>query len=175
MFDRNKPFDIRAFRRKFNRALKQNYFYQSREWNYKNIEPKIIAEEVLTDDMGPLVDYKFMCFGGEVKLLFCELEVAKVDGTHNPNSKRNVYDRNFKLLDITFGRERFDPSKVARPENFLKMVEYAEILSKPFANCRVDFYNINGEVYFGKITFYHGGARQRISHVNRKKYNAPMK
>lgn len=163
IWDKNKPFNISKFRKKFNKALKQNYYWQSREWNYKNIEPKIIVEEFLEDS--PFVDYKFMCFDGKVKLVFAEIGICDADGTHNPFSKRNVYDRNFNYLNIKVGREQFDKSLISKPKNFDKMIEYAEILSKPFPHCRVDLYNINGKIYFGEITFYHGGGYQKITPV----------
>lgn len=163
LFDRNKPFDIKKFIKKFNVALKQNYYLQSREWNYKNIEPKIIVEKVLEDgENNSLIDYRFLCFDGVVKLIFIDIETAAVDGTHNPYAKRNVYDKDFNYLDIKVGREQFDRSTITKPENFDKMIEYAQKLSEPFPFCRVDLYNLDGQIYFGEITFYPGGATQII-------------
>lgn len=164
IFDRTMPFDVESFRRKFNSALKHNYFLQSREWNYKNIEPKIIVEEELVDkDSGSLVDYRFMCFDGKVRLVIVDIDTAKEDGSHNPWPKRNVYDADFNLLEIHFGRKSFDPLLIKKPQNFEKMINYAEVLSEPFPHCRVDLYNISGRIYFGEITFYHGGATQNIT------------
>jgi TupA-like ATPgrasp len=163
LFDRNKPFDIKKFTKKFNGALKQNYYLQSREWNYKNIEPKIIVEKVLEDgENNSLIDYRFLCFDGVVKLIFIDIETASEDGTHNPYAKRNVYDKDFNYLDIKVGREQFDKSTITKPENFDKMIEYAQKLSEPFPFCRVDLYNLDGEIYFGEITFYPGGATQIV-------------
>lgn len=164
IWDRNNPFDQNKFRKRFNKALKRNYYWQSREWNYKNIEPKIIVEEVLEDkENKSLIDYKFLCFDGEVKLILVLLEVSHPDGAHNPFHKINAYDRDFNYLDIRVGRaEHFDCSLVPKPKNFDKMIEYAEILSSPFPHCRVDLYNISGKIYFGELTFYHYGATQRL-------------
>lgn len=164
LFDKTKRFDEKSFEKKFNYALKQNYYLQSREWNYKNIEPQLIIEEYLDikDEKG-LVDYRFLCFDGKVRLIFADIETADLDGSHNPYAKRNVYDENFNYLDITVGREKFDKDLLSKPLNFQKMVEYAEILSDPFVHCRVDFYNINGKIYFGEITFYPGGGTQKIT------------
>ena len=164
IFDRSKPFDIESFKLKFNSALKHNYFLQSREWNYKNIEPKIIAEEELVDkENGSLPDYKFMCFDGKVRLVIVYVGTSRPDGSHSPRPKRNAYDTDFNPLDIHFGPDQFDPVLVKKPQNFEKMIDYAEILSEPFPHCRVDLYNIGGRVYFGEITFYHGGATQSIT------------
>ncbi len=162
IWDRNKPFDKKKFIREFNYSLKQNYYLQSREWNYKNIEPKIIVEEVLEDENLSLVDYRFLCFDGTVKMIFVDIETAPEDGSHNPHAKRNVYDKDFNYLDVKVKREKFDSSLIKKPVNFEKMIEYAQKLSQPFPFCRVDLYNINGKIYFGEITFYPGGATQIV-------------
>ena len=163
LWDRNKPFDKDKFRKEFNKSLKQNYYLQSREWNYKNIEPKIIAEKILEDKKNKsLIDYRFFCFAGVPKIIFVDIETAAEDGTHSPYARRNVYDLNFNYLDIKVQREQFDKSKVKKPKNFDKMLEYAEILSEPFPFSRVDFYNIDGDIYFGEITFYPGGCTQIV-------------
>lgn len=155
-------FDIREFEKTFNKALKMNYYYQSREWNYKNIEPKIIVENFI-ESQSALLDYRFFCFHGEVKLIFVDIDTAAVDGSHNPSAKRNIYDRKFNLQNFTVGRENFDNELVKKPENLELMIEYAEKISSPFPFCRVDLYNNNGEIKFGEITFFPGGATQQFS------------
>lgn len=155
-------FDIREFEKTFNKALKMNYYYQSREWNYKNIEPKIIVENFI-ESQSALLDYRFFCFHGEVKLIFVDIDTAAIDGSHNPSAKRNIYDRKFNLQNFTVGRENFDNELVKKPENLELMIEYAEKISSPFPFCRVDLYNNNGEIKFGEITFFPGGATQQFS------------
>lgn len=162
LYDRGRPFDVKQFRRTFNAALARNYYTRSREWCYKNIQPKLIVERVLVQNPF-LIDWKFLCFDGQVKLVLVDIDVAAQDGTHNPTARRNVYDRDFRLLDVRIGRDHFDPKLVEKPPRYEDMVEYAEILSKPFPHCRVDLYNIEGQIYFGEITFYHGGAGQKIT------------
>ena len=163
IYDKNKVFNLEYFREKFNNALKKNYYLQSREWNYKNIVPKIIAEEIISNEKNKLlIDYRFLCFDGTVKMIFLDIETAATDGSHNPYARRNVYDKDFNILNIKVSREQFNDVQIKKPENFAKMVEYAEILSKPFPFCRVDLYNIDGRIYFGEITFYPGGATQMI-------------
>lgn len=164
IWDRNNPFDKEKFRKRFNKALKQNYYWQSREWNYKNIEPKIIVEEFLEDtNNNSLIDYRFFCFGGKVKILSVDLGICAPDGSHSAFPVKNIYDTNFNYLDVKIERKNFDKSLVKKPKNFEKMIEYAEILSKPFPHCRVDLYNIDGKIYFGELTFYHGGCCQKIT------------
>ena len=139
-----------------------NYYFQSREWNYKNIKPKILMEKFLETNE-PLLDFRFFCFHGEVKMIFVDIDTAAEDGTHNPEAKRNIYDREFNLMNFTVGRENFDTNLVSKPDNFDTMIHYAEKISEPFLFCRVDLYNLNGEIKFGEITFYPGGATQQFS------------
>lgn len=164
IFDRNRPFDYKYNRNEFHFWMQRNSFWSSREWNYKDIHNKIICEKVLEQPgKDCLDDYKFMCFDGQVKLVFGEIGICRLDGTHNPDSLRNIYDRNFKLKkNARFTRKNFNPELLPKPKNYQKMVEYAEILSKPFIHCRVDLYNLEGEIFFGEITFYHQGCSSKV-------------
>lgn len=158
IFDRTQSFNKRSFIRRFNFILRQNYFWSDREWNYKNIEPKIIAEKVLRDKNGKLpLDYKFLCFGGEPKLLFIYNNTCTDDGFHTRGSELNAYDMEFQSIDLSDIEDYQGLNSFQKPPHFNKMIEYAAILSKPFHHCRVDLYNIEGKIYFGEITFYHGG------------------
>ena len=164
MFNSNnrQDFDRKKFNKKFNSALNMNYYFQSREWNYKNIKPKILVENFL-ETKEPLLDFRFFCFHGKVKMIFVDIDTAAEDGSHNPNAKRNIYDTNFNLMNFTVGRENFDTNLVQKPDNLELMIKYAEKISNPFIFCRVDLYNLNGEIKFGEITFYPGGATQQFS------------
>ncbi|MGP5501080.1 ATP-grasp fold amidoligase family protein [Psychrobacter faecalis] len=164
LFDSNNEhsFNKAGFYNEFNKALKKNYYYQSREWNYKNIPPRILVEEFI-ESPSSLLDYRFFCFHGEVKLIFVDINTAADDGKHNPNAKRNIYDKMFNLQGFTVGRENFDEKLVRKPTNLNLMIEYAEKIADPFIFCRVDLYNNAGEIKFGEITFYPGGATQQFS------------
>src|SRR5690606_698278 len=85
------------------------------------------------------------------------------NGKHNPDAKRNVYDRNFELQEYTVGRKNFNSDLIQKPANLHQMIEIAEAISEPFPFCRIDLYNINGEIKFGEVTFYPGGATQEFS------------
>lgn len=163
-FDSKKgsDFNRKRFNKEFNEALKTNYYYQSREWNYKNIVPKILVEDFI-ESHSELLDYRFFCFHGKVKLIFVDIDTASEDGKHNPNAKRNIYDEQFNLQDFTVGRDNFDASLVKKPNNLQLMIEYAEKIADPFIFCRVDLYNNDGEIKFGEITFYPGGGIQQFS------------
>lgn len=163
-YSESEKFNYKKFIKEFNKTLSKNYFYQSREWNYKNIEPKILVEKFIEAEED-LLDYRFFCFNGEVKLIFVDIDTASDDGKHNPEAKRNIYDREFVIQDFTVARENFNPELVHKPSNLEEMIRVSEQISKPFKFCRVDLYNNNNEIKFGEITFYPGGATQQFSSV----------
>ena len=166
LWDRQKPFNINHFNKKFNLMLKQNYFYASREWNYKNIEPGIIVEKVLEPPNSEgFLDYRFFCFNGECKFFTIDIDTADSSGAHSGKAKRNIYDLDFNLLDFKLTRDGFDPNIVKKPDNFKDMIKYAEILSENLPFVRVDFYNINRKIIFGEMTFYHQGGTNFITPI----------
>jgi hypothetical protein len=148
--DKNK-LDINKARKKINNSLSENFYYYGREWPYKNIKPRIICEKYMVDESDiELKDYKFMSFNGEIKCSFVCLN-------RNSDTGLNVdfYDMDWNLMPF----ERHYPSsggKINKPINFDKMIGFAKILSKDIPFLRVDFYEINGKVYFGELTFYPG-------------------
>lgn len=130
-------------------SMDGNIYVSQREWPYKNVEKRIIAEQFMVDESGAeLKDYKFFCFNGRV-------ECFKVDFDRFISHKANYYDRNAKLLPFWEVVCPADHSKVFdKPKNFDKMLELAEVLAKDIPFVRIDFYNINGKIYFGEITFF---------------------
>lgn len=134
------------------KSLKRNYYKAGREWPYKNVPRRIIAEKYMEDrSVGELPDYKFFCFDGEVKALFIGTERGTGD------VKFDYYDADFNHLDLVQVHP-MSGKVLPKPENFEKMKELASKLSKGYPELRVDFYNINGSIYFGELTlFHHGG------------------
>ena len=133
------------------KGLAENYYLAHREWPYKDVPRKIIAEKYMVDESGTeLKDYKFFCFNGKVKLLF----VAKDRMKEGEETKFDFFDENFNHLPFTNGHPNSEPPYY-KPENFEKMKELAEKLSTGIPHLRVDFYNINGKIYFGELTFFH--------------------
>lgn len=131
-------------------SFKHNYFNYGREWPYKNIKPRIIAEKYMVDESGTeLKDYKFFCFDGEPKVLF----IAS-DRPHN--TRFDFFDMEFNHLPFTNGYENAE-RKLNKPEKFDQMVDIAKKLSKNIPHVRIDLYNINGKIYFGEFTFFHWG------------------
>ena len=132
--------------------MTNNYYLWTREWPYKGVKPRIIAEKYMEDqETGELRDYKFFCFNGEPKLMF----VASERGLKN--TKFDFYDMQFHHMNIVQHYPNSECS-IEKPEHFEKMVMLAEKLSAGFPHVRVDFYEANGQVYFGEMTFYHFGA-----------------
>ena len=125
--------------------LKTNFFYHGREWPYKNVKPRIIAEKFLGNE---LIDYKFFCFNGEVKMLHTCTDREKGELCID------FFDLDWNHLELKrkgCSNAVLTPKK---PENFDKMKEFARILSQNKKFSRIDFYEIDGQLYFGEITFY---------------------
>lgn len=140
--------DKEEARKKINKSLKKNFYYHGREWPYKDIKPKIICEKYMVDESGTeLKDYKFFCFNGVPKALFVATD-------------RGV-DTRFDFFDMEFNHLPFmqhyknATKQIEKPKGFIKMINLAKALSKDIAHVRIDFYDINGKIYFGEITFYH--------------------
>ena len=140
-------------RKKITRCLKTNYFYHGREWPYKNVKPRIIAETFMEDsETSELRDYKFFAFNGEAKALFVATERQKA-GTE---VKFDFFDMEYNHLPIKNGHPNADvpPQK---PKCFDEMKVLAGKLSEGIPQLRVDFYEVDGKVYFGELTFAHFG------------------
>ncbi len=136
---------------KIEKSLRTNYYWRGREWPYKNLKPRIIAEKYMVDESGyELKDYKFFCFDGEVKALF----IAKDRQKQGEETKFDFFDENFNHLPFTNGHPNSEPPYF-KPEKFEEMKEIAKRLSKGIPQVRIDLYNINGQIYFGEITFFH--------------------
>lgn len=142
-------FDVEKARNKINKSLQRNYYWTGREWPYKNVKPCVMAEQFLTDESEvELKDYKFFCFNGDPKFF-------KVDFDRFIEHHANYYDLEMILLE--FGEVICPPIKnreIEKPKNFEKMVELAKKLSKGFPFLRVDFYNVDGKIYFGELTLF---------------------
>ena len=139
--------DMDNARKVLSNGLKRNYYYQTREWPYKNVKPRIIAEQFMVDESGiELKDYKYYCFDGKVKMMFV--------ATGRPYDTRfDFFDTNFKHLPVKQGYDWAD-KPISKPLGFDEMISLAEKLSKNIPHVRIDFYDINGQIYFGEMTFF---------------------
>ena len=136
--------------------LKHEYFYHCREWPYKHVKPRIIAEKFMKDSKDQaeegLTDYKFFCFDGEPKAMFIATDRAKRD----TETKFDFFDMEFNHLPFTNGHPNSD-KPINKPEQFELMIELAKKLSDGLPHVRVDFYESEGNIYFGELTFFHWG------------------
>lgn len=134
---------------------KTQYYRRSREWAYKDVEPRLIVEKFLKEEgQSSLVDYKFYCFDGTA--IFVDIHVDR-----EKNHKQSCYDMNFKPMPFVKG----SPSnkinaKIDKPTNFEEMIKLSETLAANLPFARVDFYSINGKSIFGEMTFYPSGGRK---------------
>lgn len=137
-------------RKKINNCLKRNYYYGGREWPYKNVEPKIIIEEYMEDNNNiSMRDYKFFCFDGKPKMMYIS------EGLENHSTaSMSFFDMNFKLSECKRKDYKLLNYLPNKPKTFEKMKKLSAILSKGIPHVRVDWYEINGRLYFGELTFY---------------------
>ncbi len=145
-------FDSKKAVKSLNKKLKKTGFWYGREWPYKNLKPRIIAEQYMECDNGEeLIDYKFFCFSGEPKFVYVSQGLSDHSTAHLSYVWLNWEQAPFCRTDFP----QFDklPEK---PKTFEKMIEYSKLLAKNYPFARVDFYEINGQMYFGEITFYPG-------------------
>lgn len=121
-----------------------------REWVYDGGRHRIIIEKLLIQEGEDLPDYKFFCFDGKV---YCLYFMEQYTQQHD-KGVLGFLTPEFELLPVY--RADFQPMthQPAKPQNYEKMVEMAQILSKGFPHVRVDFYNIDGKIIFGETTFF---------------------
>lgn len=147
--------DVKTARKVINRCLKMNYYWALREWPYKNVKPRIIAEQYMEDESGyELKDYKVFCFNGTPRALF----IATDRGKHE--TKFDFFDADLNHLPMKQHYPNNPNIKIPDPEGVKKMFELAKILTKEFKHCRADFYDVNGKIYFGELTFSHFSGMQ---------------
>lgn len=137
--------NFESAKKKLQASLNTNYYYSSKEWPYKNVPKRIIAEQYMYDEkQNGLNDFKVYCFNGEPKVML-------IASNRNVDVRYDYFDLKFNHLPISLKNSK---EKIEKPIKFEKMIELSRILSKDFPHIRVDFYEINGEIYFGELTFY---------------------
>lgn len=150
--------DIPAVRQELKRGMNQDYYLTGREWVYKDVPRRIIAEKYMEDESGAeLKDYKIMCFGGKAKCSFV------CSDRHSPNGLHvTFFDREWNVMPF----ERHYPAQwegLEKPKQYDKMLELAEKLAGEIPFVRVDFYEISGKLYFGELTFYPGSGFEEFT------------
>ena len=139
----------------FSRRLSHDFFYAGREYPYKGIKPYIIAEQLMIDEKNPeksIEDYKFFCFNGVPKVMFVATD-------RSIDCRFDFFDMEFNHLDI-FNIHPNADKPIKKPELFDEMKDIAAKLSQGMKFVRIDLYELNGRIYFGEYTFFHGGGFQ---------------
>jgi len=147
-----------------------------REWAYYNIEPKIVSEKFLENknsnkQFAGINDYKFLCFNGKPEYIILDVDRFK-------SHKRNIYDTNWNKIEVTTEVDNIN-KKINPPEKLKEMLKIAKILSEDFPHVRVDLYEVDGEVYFGELTFYNVSGYKNyepdeFDYILGKKFNLPQ-
>jgi len=140
--------DVEKVRLGLKAGLRENYFACDREWPYKNIERRIIAEEFLDDGSGHgLIDYKVFSFNGEPRLI-------QVDFDRFTGHKKNLYTTQWDLCNFEFNYPSHPEFEIPKPKQLDKILDASRILSKGHPYLRTDFYVVGENVYVGEITFF---------------------
>lgn len=146
--------DIEYCRKKLNQALKRNYFYDGRQWPYKNVKPRIIAEQYMADN---LRNYKQFCFESAPRMILVCSERLK-----NNEVKEDFYNEAWNHLDahkLEYNNSNFS---IQRPKQYELIRELTIKLAEKIPSARIDFYEINEKTYFGEITFYSTNGFEKI-------------
>lgn len=144
-----KKINYKKVRNGLKKGLNENYYLSGREWPYKNVKPRIIAEQYMEDKLGGLVDYKFFCFNGYVDCVMVCID------RHINDPKFYFFDDKWNLLRINQrGKDAAKDFTLEKPKNLEKMFEIASKLSKNIPFVRIDLYECNEKIYFGEYTFF---------------------
>lgn len=148
-------FDMTAARRKIERSLSRNYYWVGREWPYKDVKPRVLAEEYLDAGESGMTDYKLMCFGGHARCAFT------CTGRAEGDLRVDFFDLDWNHLPFTRHYPNADIPPAA-PSLLREMVELSERLAESIPFVRVDFYEVAGKLYFGEMTFYPGSGLEEF-------------
>lgn len=149
--------DLEKAKKKISSSLSNNYYWHGREWPYKSVKPRIIAEQYMVDESGvELKDYKIFNFGGEPKLI-------QVDFNRFVKHTKNIYDTQWNYQNVAINYPTDPNVDIKKPECLDKMLELARELSKGIPFLRTDFYVIDGKIYFGELTFSPGSGFMKMT------------
>jgi len=146
------------------KRLKRNYYHRGKEWQYRDIKPCIIVEKLLSGKGGSLpFDYKLHCFNGKVNMI--QVDIDRFTDHHCRNWYNTNWEREPYRWSSKKGKDKYtdpSPQDVERPKTLEKMIELSEKIAQDFVYVRVDWYDVDGKLYFGEITFHHDGGTAPI-------------
>lgn len=150
-------FDKISAKKRIDRCLKRNYYWSGREWPYKNVKPRIIAEKFMSNNVGELADYKIHNFNGVPKVVLVCRDRFKESGL-----TEDFFDCEWKHLDISRTDYPNSHENIPKPVQLDEMLELSKKLSESIPFVRTDFYDVGGKVYFGEMTFYPASGFERF-------------
>lgn len=154
----------KVLRNKCRRWKAFNHYYSTQEWQYKNIKPMFIVEELLQDEHGKIPnDYKFNYINGKLEFIYCSVD-------REAGNYRVCYNSEWEKLPFTWvephkHRKDLNDTNVKKPINFEKMCEIGNELAKNWPYVRIDFYECNGKLYYGEITLHHGSGNDTFEPI----------
>jgi len=138
--------------------MKTNIYYFHREWAYKNVKPRIIAEKYMTDESrDDLKDYKIYAFDGVPRVI--QVDFDRFTDHH----KHNFYTPDWEYRDVQVLCASDPLKEIKPPEKLAEMLELSSKLSKGIPHVRTDFYYVDGRIYFGELTFYSNSGMAKFS------------
>lgn len=152
-------FDIEGARHRLSQAMKRNYYATYREWPYKYVKPRIIAEGYLEGDGGDLKDYKVMCFNGEAKIV----EVHENRFVEGKVHTQTFYDKEWNIVPLTQVETVTVDRPGERPRQLDEIIRLSELIAKDMYHARIDWYIEGDKIYFGEITFFDGSGFESFS------------
>lgn len=156
-----KNLNYREIQKECKKWLSRNYYYVGQEWQYKNIKPYILIEKLLLTEDGKIPnDYKLNFINGKLEFIYCSID-------REGRNYRKVYSPDWEPMDfiwITRGHSKNDyiGPEIDAPQSFEMMKKIGSEIAKLFDYVRVDFYDVDGTLYYGEITLHHGGGTDRI-------------
>lgn len=146
-----KKLDIKEAKQIISKSFNTNIFKKTKEWPYKNLRPKVLAESLITNIEKPwetLNDYKLYCFNGEIKFILV------VQDRYGNQKSFDYFDKNWEHLPFCDIGEKNAEQPIPKPSNLQEMIRIAEILSKGIPHVRVDLFDVNDQILFGEMTFF---------------------
>ena len=154
--DKNK-LDMAACAERLNASLRASIYRHLKEWPYKDVKPRILAERFMVDENGEMRDYKFYCFNGEPKVFLVASERFSGHRTYF-----DYFDMDGNHLPFTQGGQN-NPATPSLPPTFNEMKRVARQLSQGIPHVRIDLYSVDGKVYFGEYTFFDSSGFEKFT------------
>ena len=152
-----KNLDKASAAERLNASLEASIYKHLKEWPYKDVKPRILAEKFMVDESGELRDYKFYCFNGEPKVFLVASERFSGHRTYF-----DYFDMDGNHLPFTQGGQN-NPVIPTLPSTFEEMKKIAKKLSQGIPHVRIDLYSVDEKVYFGEFTFFDSSGFEKFT------------